>query len=213
MKSPLIIAAALTAGAIALTAPALAATRTVDLPAFDRIDASRGVEVNVAVGGAQSVSAENKDGDFDDLVLEVKHGVLRATRKERAFNFRRGPNYTITVRMPTLVGLEVSSGAETNVTGVKANAFSIDASSGAEANVAGTCERLNADASSGAEIDASDLICAVVDVDVSSGADADVHATKSVTADASSGGSAKVHGSPKEVDADKSSGGSVRMAH
>ncbi|MFQ5562145.1 MAG: head GIN domain-containing protein [Parvularculaceae bacterium] len=211
MKSLHVASASLAAGAALLAGSASAETKSFDLPAFDEIDASAGVDVNVSVGGAQSVIAENENGDFDDLVLEVRRGELRASRKNKRFGFGKRERYKIVVTMPALEGIEISSGADADVTGVNADHFSIDGSSGADADIAGTCKTLDIDVSSGANINASDLICEVATVDVSSGGNAKIHATQRLNADASSGGHATVYGKPEYVDIDKSSGGGVSV--
>ncbi len=198
--------------AFALASPASAETRTVDLASFDKVSASNGIDISINVGGSQLVTAENKDGDFDDLILEVKNGRLRASRKGNGMGWRKRPNYTISVTMPALNSLDLSSGADADVSGIQSDNFSVDVSSGADADISGTCGSLDAEASSGADLDASDLICANGRVDVSSGADIEVHVTQTLSADASSGGSITVYGNPKEVDKDKSSGGSIRIS-
>lgn len=225
---------ALTALALSAAAalPALAETRTYDVGSFDSIDVSAGIDVIYETGTATSVSVENKDGDFDDIIVQTKGGELVLKRpKKMGWGRKRAP-YTVTVGTQSLSSVEassgasvrgsgltgtrasvdVSSGASVEITGVDAETVIAQASSGSGMDIAGTCSIIDADASSGANLDAGDLICERLLADVSSGASISAYASQSVRADASSGGSVRASGGASDVTADKSSGGSVRVS-
>ncbi|MEM9899671.1 MAG: DUF2807 domain-containing protein, partial [Pseudomonadota bacterium] len=175
------------------------------------VDVSSGVDANVAVGGDYSVSVDADSDDFDDIKVELKGRTLRIGREYRVGWKRRRGNVQATISMPALRGMEASSGASLDATGIDAGRFSIDVSSGASAEAEGTCESSSVDGSSGASVRASGLICSDVEVDVSSGASARVYASDVISADASSGASVTVYGDPSSRDVSKSSGGSVRF--
>ena len=224
---------ALTALALsaAMALPALAETRTYDVGNFEGIDVSSGIEVIYETGTSKSVIVENKDGDFSDIIVETKSGKLVLKRPRKMGWGRRRAPYTVTVGVSSLnsieassgssvsgdglsgprASVEVSSGAEVEIRGIDAETVIAEASSGASMEIAGTCTTIDADASSGANLDAGDLICARLVADVSSGASIDAHASQSVRADASSGGSVKAFGGASDVSVEKSSGGSVRV--
>ena len=211
--------------------PALAETRTYDVGNFEGIDVSAGIEVIYETGTAKSVSVENKDGDFSDIIVESKGGELVLKRPRKMGWGRRRAPYTVTVGVPSLnsieassgssvsgdglsgprANVEVSSGADVEIRGINAETVIAQASSGASMEIAGTCTTIDADASSGANLDAGDLICERLTADVSSGASIDAHASQSVRADASSGGSVRAFGGAGDVSVEKSSGGSVRV--
>jgi hypothetical protein len=225
------IAIAAIALSTAAPLPALAETRTYDVGNFEGIDVSAGIEVIFETGTAKSVSVENKDGDFSDIIVESKGGELVLKRPRKMGWGRRRAPYTVTVGAPSLssieassgssvsgdglsgprANVEVSSGADVEIGGIDAETVIAQASSGASMEIAGTCTSIDADASSGATLDAGDLICERLTADVSSGASIEAHASRSVRADASSGGSVKAFGGASDVSAEKSSGGSVRV--
>lgn len=140
-----------------------------------------------------------------------------------------GNALTIEVTMPALSAIEASSGADVHAQGLagdqlnlnassganidvidaKLGAVQIGASSGADVSVSGLAESVEAEASSGAGIDAEDLVSASATVNASSGASVSVHATGSISAEASSGGDVDVYGNPRARDVDASSGGDV----
>lgn len=225
--------AALTlAGSALIALPALAETRTYDVPAFDSIDVSAGIEVYYETGTAQSVSVENRKGDFEDIIVEVDDGDLVLKRPRKIGWGGRRTSYTVTVSVPSLSDIEassgshiegsglsgdeasidVSSGAHAVITNISASQIDIEVSSGSDVEASGTCTELDAEASSGASLDAADLKCAAVEADVSSGASITAHATDRVNADASSGGSIRIRGGATDISTAKSSGGSISVS-
>ncbi|MEO1136238.1 MAG: head GIN domain-containing protein [Pseudomonadota bacterium] len=211
-----VLRSVLTAGAVsalAITA-AQAETQNYDLSGFSIIDASAGVDVEVTVGGEYSVRAEGSADDLERLRLERRGDALEIGRtRDRSGWFQMGRrwNVTVYVTMPSMTGVDVSSGADVMASGIDAGRFSASVSSGADAKLSGTCDTIEADGSSGADLDARDLRCANAVADVSSGADLIVYASESVEADASSGGDVSVYGAPKTTNIDKSSGGGVSI--
>lgn len=221
---------AVSAAALCFTLPALAETRTYDVPAFTGLDVSSGIDVTFTAGPAQSVSVENRDGKFDDIIVEVKDGDLSLKRPQK-MGWGRRPRYNVTVTAPVLsrvdvssgadvsgsglsgpvVSISTSSGADATITGISAGRVTLDSSSGSDLTASGTCDHVDAESSSGSDIEAGDLICATAEADASSGSDLEIHATNSVRADASSGADIDVHGGPTTADIDKSSGGSVSI--
>jgi hypothetical protein len=208
----IVLPVALGLGVAAVALPAAAETRSFDLPPFTGIDASAGVDVYARVGEAQSVEAEQKDGKFDQLELEVRDGVLFVSSKGEGWGiFGNRPRFEVRVSMESLDLVDSSAGADVEAKGIDSERVTVDVSSGADAELSGTCGRLDVDVSSGADADAEELVCEEVTVDASSGADAVVHATRRIDADASSGADIKVYGGPSEVEMETSSGGDVEM--
>ncbi|MEK7264837.1 MAG: head GIN domain-containing protein [Pseudomonadota bacterium] len=204
----LIIASSL---ALVFATPAFAETQTFDLAGFTRVSAAAGTTVNVKVGGDYSVVAESTGKGLEKLRVELVGDELQIGRKHRTMSWGRSDRVTVTVTAPALSGLEVSSGASLDATGVDAGSFEIEASSGGSLDVSGRCDALNVEVSSGGSIDAEGLLCRTAIADASSGGNADIYASEGVTGDASSGGNVDVHGNPKNVSKDTSSGGSVSV--
>lgn len=198
------------AAAIAAT-PAFAETKTYAVGDFTRVSASAGVDVNITVGGDYSVKAEGSPEALERLEAMVQDGELRIRRVNNGFKWRKSGQVTVTVSMPALEAVGVSSGASVDATGVDAGAFAIDVSSGGDLDITGRCDALSIDVSSGGSADARGLECKSATADASSGGSADIFASESVIGDASSGGSVDVYGKPKNVTKDTSSGGSVSI--
>jgi hypothetical protein len=209
MNKSVLFGAAVFAAAV-MTAPAFAETKTYAVADFTRVSASAGISVDIAVGGDYAVRATSSAEGLERLEIKVVEGELQIRRKpQKGWGWKRGDEVNVSVAMPALEALDVSSGASVDATGVDAGAFAIDASSGASVDVAGRCDALTVDVSSGGSIDAETLQCRTANASASSGGSADIYASESVNGDASSGGSVDVSGSPKTVNKDTSSGGSV----
>jgi hypothetical protein len=195
--------------AVGLTPQASAETRAFTLSSFDKINASAAVKVIVRQG-AYAISVEEPDGRFDNLRLEVRDGQLFVGRKGHAEG--RSPRYTVTVTMPSITAMDVSSAATMEAANLSLQAVAVDVSSGARATLSGSCTTLAVDVSSGARFDGDALRCETAAVDASSGGHAEAFASRTAVADASSGGHVTFHGQPAQITRDTSSGGSVSSA-
>jgi len=225
---------AITACALALPGATLAATRTFDTEAFEKVSVSSGVSADITVGPARSVVAETKADDFDDLQISVKDNVLRIERSASGwfsnwFSFERPPRYHVHVTTPALRSLVASSGtdvtvkgslegdfsvtsssgSDVDISGVKGGNVKVSASSGSDISITGSCITLDAQSSSGSDVEADGLKCENVSVQASSGSDISVAASKSVKGEASSGSDVTVRGKPPVVQVEKSSGADV----
>ncbi len=225
-----IAALALATTAIAAL-PALAETKSYDVRDFDSIDVSAGIRVFYETGVPTSVTVENDDNDFSDIIVEVDDGELNLKRpRKMGWGNKRKP-YTVRVGVASLseieassgssiegtgltgddVSIDVSSGARAEISGISAGEVEIEVSSGSSVEASGTCTELDADVSSGASLNASKLECTSLVADASSGASTHAYASDRVNADASSGASVRVQGGATNVTIDKSSGGSVSV--
>ena len=228
------IVAATLAAAFALVAPVFAAEKTIELPSFTSVHLSSGIDATITVGGAQSIEATAPDaGVLDDMKIRVVKGKLEAWYDWSIFDIfpSNERNVVLTISVPDLAGIDASSGADItvtgmagdslaldassgggiNATGISGKAISLEASSGANIDTSGSCTSANIQVSSGAHIQAKELLCESANAEASSGANANVFASKSVVADASSGGNIVVSGSPPAVESDASSGGDVEV--
>jgi hypothetical protein len=207
----LVPAAAVALAGAAVIGPATAETRTFSLSNFERVNASAGTEV-ILRQGPFSVVAEERDGKFDRLRMEVRGDTLHVGRKNNWFWFDFDPpRYTVTITAPAYSGLDVSSGASVDGQNLSLQDLRVNLSSGASIDLSGTCAGLRLDISSGASFEGERLQCESARVDASSGASAEAFATRSAEADASSGASVTFHGKPAMFDKDTSSGGSARV--
>lgn len=225
----------LTAASVAVLLVAGAAsaeTRSYDVGSFTAIDASAGLDVTFTTGGDQSVTVENRKGDFSDIEVLVKNDTLVLKRAKQNWGWgKKRERYNITVSAPIISDIEASSGSDVTGSGLTGESIFIDVSSGADVSVeainggtvrletssgsdltaSGTCTEVRADSSSGSDINAGDLVCTNGRAEASSGSDITIHVTGRVSADVSSGADINVRGGPTDVDTDKSSGGSVNI--
>jgi hypothetical protein len=210
---------------------ALAASRTLELPAFTKASISSGIEAKFVVGATQSVmvGADNA-ADFDNVHITVVDGRLKASMDFDFWDFITFSRHTIslTVASPSLQSLNADSGARVDATGmagdvmiaassgadlrvhnIAAGAATIDASSGSTIWLEGSCDTADVQNSSGALIGAARFECTDLDVQASSGSSALLHAKRQVNAFVSSGAKVSLGGNPEHVDDEVSSGGDV----
>lgn len=192
--------------------PAAAETRNYDLPAFERIDVSAGIHLIAAAGGPQSVEVTTNGGDFSDLQIKVKDGVLIVTREWNRLRWHeKKADYKVVVTARALTALEASSGSYSTLSKIDSRNFTLDLSSGSSAVLNGRSDVCTVDISSGANLDARDFICESANIDVSSGGHGEIAVRTALIGDASSGGRMAVLGSPQRVNIDKSSGGQIKI--
>lgn len=219
---------------VAVSGAAFAQSRTFDVGPFTGVDISSGLDAEITVGPAVSVSAEARNPEYlDDLKVEVRGNRLYAWVDRNILDFRFGDDRRVHVRItaPSLdfvqagggsdvsVGnpsgdrleAHASGGADLNVTGIKAAYVVSSGSSGSDIRLAGTCDSATFDVSSGSDLKASDLQCKDVVINAASGSDAEVFASASMTANASSGSDVEVLGKPGTVKQDVSSGAGVKV--
>lgn len=224
--------------AIAAAAPALAETRSFDLPPFRAVDIASGINATVVAGAATRVEAIGEAGrGLDDLIVEVSNGTLHARLRNQGpgmsifdlFNAFDRRQVRLTITAPAIDAVNASSGADVDVDTVSGPRVEIDASSGANLDVgnlagdavdinvssgasvrlAGACGALSVDVSSGADLKARALECRTGDINASSGASVAVFISEAVEAEASSAGNIDIFGKPRSRDVNASSGGDV----
>lgn len=183
---------------------------------FDSVTVSQGINLNLVMGSAPSVTAvAEKDSDLDRLEIEVEEGVLEIRRGSWVSSlFSMGKSHgsvTVNVVANELQSVNSSSGANADLTDITCSDLRLDASSGSRVEVSGRCDTVVIDASSGANVDSSDLLTTDADVDASSGASIRVFARDSFSGDASSGSSIRVYGNPEVAESETSSGASIDL--
>ena len=202
------------------------------LPAFSSISTSGSVKVELIKGDESKADYTILKGKEEDLLIEVKNNHLTVKIKSKISGMwnRSQTKANITVYYQTLnsidcsagssltanneinsrsIGIDASSGASCKVK-VNSEDLSVNTSSGSTVTLNGISKTATYDSSSGARIDAGYLISDNADADVSSGASISLHATKSLKADASSGGSIKYRGNPENKNIDSGMSGSIK---
>lgn len=191
---------------------------------FTEVHASEGIDVYVTQANDFSISVEADENIVDLIGTEIKNGKLKIHAIE---NIGRATK-KVFVSLPEVTSLLSSSGAHlTAQNKITASNLILDASSGAHLNAEASADRLEIDASSGANIDISgnalevyvdgssgsnvrgkNLMTTECTAEASSGANININVSKSLRADATSGGNISYAGDA-EVTKNKSVSGSV----
>ena len=190
--------------------------REVSVDAFDSVAVSQGINLNLVMGSATSVTAVADDkSDLDRVEIEVDDGVLEIRRGSWVSGlFSMGKsrgNMMVKVVASELQAVASSSGANTDLIDITCTDLHVDPSSGSRSKVPGSCDTVAIDASSGANVDSSDLITTEASFESSSGATKRLFASESSRGDASSGSSIRVYGSPEATESEMSSGASIDL--
>src|SRR5579859_3049470 len=195
-KSILITATFLLSGCVTVYASGgETITQNRDLPAFDKLEASRGVTVTLSCGPASKAVLQGEAEEVANIDLHVEGRTLIARRNSSWHGgYHQQVHIDVTTVQP-LDRLQTSSGStvEAQSCAISPQRLDLEASSGGELKLAGRTERLTAEASSGGTINR--LNGGRIDA-----GDAEIHA--------SSGGSVRVC-SVGHLNGHASSGGSI----
>ena len=191
--------------------------RDFSIEEFESVSVSQGINLNLVMGSAPSVTAvAEKDSDLDRLEIEVDEGVLEIRRGSWVSGlFSIGKSHgsvTVNVVASELQAVASSSGANADLIDITCTDLQVDASSGSRIEVSGSCDTVAIDASSGANVDSRDLLATDAAVQASSGASIRVFAGESFSGDASSGSSIRVYGNPEVAESETSSGASIDLS-
>ncbi len=193
---------------------------------FTKVDVSRGIDVVLEQADVVKIEVEADENLLKHITTKVENGVLKVTSDE---NIDNAEMMTVRVAMPTIEGIETTSGASlTSKNTLKGTHLTVKSSSGSEIQatiefdeircestsgsnieVAGKALKLETASSSGSEISAESLLANEVYAQSTSGSSTQVHPLVKLSGKASSGSSIDYEGKPKTIDKEESSGGSV----
>lgn len=206
-------------------------TRTMEAPAFEKIDAARAVKVIISES-ADKITVAADDNLMEYVVVKAKGNTLTVTMDKKVNNIS---NADITVTVPAngqITALDASSAAQIRSEAVlKADKFSADASSAAKIAVAVNATTCSLSASSASKIEA-DVTATICTIEASSAAKIDLEGSArecridlssasklsaedfevvDCTVDTSSAAKARVHCTGR-LNASASSGSSIRYS-
>lgn len=177
--------------------------RTQSIPAFEAIDASRGIKVTVTEAKAGIVRIEADDNLIDKVIVEVKNGTLRIGIDPSVKNLS-DHHVAVTVPYHTKIGaLEASSAASIRCDRpLKAAKTSLSASSASKIETDVESTNCKIDASSAAKIIAA-VTAEECEIETSSAAKAVATlATRKCSFDASSASKIEAKGTAGQCEAD-----------
>ena len=126
--------------------------QTRDLNTFEKLRVSGSIEVNLIQSNDHKAVVDMVKGDYDDLVTEVKGGVLIIKFKSKKMSWgSNNSKANIDLHYSTLRSLDVSAGSSVKGSdAISVGSMDIDVSSGASCSVEIETSDLSVDVSSGA---------------------------------------------------------------
>lgn len=201
--------AILSLGLLALAAPAHADTRTVTVGKFSAVAVSSMIEVELRQG-PQSVTAEQDDGDFSDLRMEVRDGVLMIGRPEGKAE-REAPDYRVVVTAPALTAIKAGSVSEVVGRGLSFQKLAVSVAGAASVTLEGACKEIAISVSTSGEFDGDRMRCETGRAQATTGAEATIWISGPVMAKATTGANLTFYGKPKVVEGMATLGGSIHV--
>jgi hypothetical protein len=204
--------------------PEVKVTRTVGT--FSSIDVSDGIDVYLTMGPSEPLVVEAQERLIDDLITEVKDGVLKVYF-DKSISFVR--KASVHVSTPKLVKVRASGGsdfkAENIVRGkelvleasggsdmrleVDVENLGIKTSGGSDVYISGKADKLVARTSGGSDLHGSDLKVHTAKLESSGGSDIKIYVLDELTAIASGGSDIIYEGNPSKLKIESSSSSDV----
>jgi hypothetical protein len=128
-------------------------SQTRSLAAFDKVHASRGIDVVLKCGPVPSAVLRGEEQDVADTELSVENGLLTARRASMIGGYHRTVHAEVTVPGP-IVKVSAGSGATLDAPSclITHDQLDVEASSGASIHLAGQMRRFVAESDSGSAI-------------------------------------------------------------
>ena len=200
------------------------------LAAFRGIRVGEAIDLYLKKGDKESAKVEVENVKLSDVVTEVSGSYLRIHMRSGNYHGRRTVKVYLTyvtleklsassassvfsegiVKTPSL-DLAVASAANVELQ-LEAGDVTVDVASAGDITLEGKAKNLSIEASSAGSVDAYNFECEKVEATVSSAGSAKINVTKTLDANASSGGSIRYRGNPGSTNTDSSSGGSVKRS-
>jgi len=197
---------------------------------FDAVSISSGITAKLVKASSPSVDFTVRKGDPDDLITEVKNGVLYVRTRSKNGGWGNSVKVNVIVNYTNLEKIKVSSGctvkSENTVNSntmeievssgstahfdVEANRIEVDVTSGSTLKLEGSADRGDFEVSSGSTLNAYHFVTDDAEVEASSGSSLSIHVNNSLDATASSGASVSYTGSVKNKNIDAGWSGSVK---
>ena len=200
-----------------------------NLSSFSKLEVSRAVKVYIEKGSSEKARIEVSGLDLEDIKTEVSGSTLIIGIHKHK-KYLRNVDVTVYLTYKNLRDIEVNSAASLYTKGtLKSDKLNIQVSSAAKAELDISVSDLDIDISSAGHLELEgnadfqeisvssagsyngyDLDCKTSDVYVSSAGSAKIVALNKLKAKASSAGSIKYKGDPKNTNVHANSGGSIK---
>jgi hypothetical protein len=182
----------------ALSAPALAADASRQLPSFIAINAKGAFTMTVEVGKAQSVLVSGDDKFIAALKTEVIDNELQITLPEKTFKGKQD-NPRITISVPSLSRVKVEGAGETLLNKINTDRIDISYLGAGHLAANGKVKYLRLSAKGVGQVDTRKLQAERVDVNFEGVGEVSVYATELLNAVAKGIGGLTYYGHPKII--------------
>jgi len=187
-------------------------TETRDVKDFSALALRGGMDLDVTVGAAHSVSISAREDYISSISTDIDGDSLAIDMpKDDDGDYCTDGNVAVRITLPTLTALTVFGGVEAKLAGFDGGDLALDVRGAGDFDLQGRCDQLVIDMKGAGNIDADDLICSDVAVDLRGAGNVSVHASRSVDADLRGVGHIAVAGNPGTVTKNVSGLGVVRI--
>jgi len=176
-------------------------TKTYSIKDFTGVSVGSGMQVTVTQSNNYSISITGDEKDFEDLMVEKRNGTLEIYYDRSGwgwFGHHRRGDVEVKITMPELTAIDLSGGAEGNISmNVDGKSFSAETSGGSELSVetsggsrielSGKGKNLSADGSGGSKIKLKNFAVINVNADLSGGSTVWVNMDGTLNSDQSGG--------------------------
>jgi hypothetical protein len=176
------------------------------VPAFKGLSVSGAIEVQVTVGGTQSVALTGDDNVVPLIRTRVSKGTLVVDSKT---SYSSKTPLVLRITAPSLEALSSSGACNGFVKGIKAGRFSLNLSGASRFELTGTAEQLAIEASGASDIRARQLRASAVTANSSGSSAIELTASDTLAAQSSGASAIDYWGNPATVARDVSGVGSI----
>jgi hypothetical protein len=177
-----------------------------DVPTFTNVKVGGAANLEINVGGQQSVEIETDDNLLEMTKTYVKGDTLYIERKG---NIWTSSPLRIRISVADLKGLNLSGASKADVKNVRADKFDLDLSGASKINLEGEAAAFNVEMSGASNLDAENFKTAETHIDVSGASKASIFVSEKLNAEASGASKIYYSGNPKTVREDESGASKV----
>ena len=176
---------------------------------FDNIEIVGVYELDVKVGPEFYVHTSGAAKDVENLKVYVRGDTLVLDNEKK--KMKKRSSVLVTITMPSLTGLDIVGVGTGDISGVKADDFTLEVSGVGEMDIEGTCGSLRAEVSGVGDFSTADLKCENVKADLSGVGQFTVYASESADVSAMGIGEIVVLGNPKSIKKDSNLMSKIRI--
>ena len=172
-----------------------------DVPSFTGVKVGGATQLEIKVGGEQSVEIETDDNLLELTKVYVKNDTLYV---ERRGNIWTSSPLRVRISVPHLSRLNLSGASKADLQGVRADKFELDLNGASKVNIEGEAATFIADMSGASTLEADNFKTVKTVIEASGASKANVFVSEDLNADASGASKIYYSGNPKTVREDES---------